>query len=394
MNSKPVVLTFNRHYLPGYRAGGPIRTLSNIVDRLGKEIDFRIVTLDHDSRTNELFSDIVYNEWNAVGLAQVFYFNLRSISIRSLVKLFNEVKPDVVYLNSFFDNIFTQRILWARRFGLLGKVPIILAPRGEFSCGALSINKIKKKIYLNLVITAGLYSGLSWHVSSELEQEDLHRTLNFVCRKNVRVAMDLAPAGNQQQIERKVRKNGGPLRVCFLSRISPMKNLDFALKVLAQVKSSIVFTIYGPKEVASSYWAECESLIASCPPNIKVIYEGEVHPQAVKPTLAQHDLFFFPTRGENYGHVIHEALSAGLPVLISDQTPWNEVRKREVGWVFPLSSLDFFVEAIQEASNWTAEEHAAITRRAHSFAIEKATDSDVLVHNRNLFMNIIAGANQ
>lgn len=392
MNKKPVVLTFNRRYLPGYRAGGPIRTLSNMVDRLGNEIDFRIVTLDRDSGTNIPYSDILHGEWNAVGLAQVFYFQPRRVSIRKLVKLFNDVRPDVVYLNSFFDNIFTQRILWARRVGLLGNVSVILAPRGEFSSGALNLKRIKKMIYLRFAKTFSLSADLVWHASSEQERENLLRTLNFVRDKDVRVAMNLAPVEEQLEIAHKKRSNIEPLHVCFLSRISPMKNLDYALKVLMQVKSPVIFTIYGPKEI-TAYWEKCESLIASCPENIQVIYEGEVHPQLVKPTLAQHDLFFFPTRGENYGHVIHEALAAGLPVLISDQTPWNEVKRRDIGWVFPLSSFELFAEAIQEASNWTAEQRETIARRAQLFAIEKTTDSDVFIRNRDLFINPIEGVN-
>ena len=53
---------------------------------------------------------------------------------------------------------------------------------------------------------------------------------------------------------------------------------------------------------------ECEQLIATLPSNVLVIYGDTVHPDAVKQTMAGHDLFILPTRGENYGHVIHEAL--------------------------------------------------------------------------------------
>lgn len=392
MNKKPIILTFNRNYLPGYRAGGPIRTLANMVEKLGNEIDFRIITRDRDAGMDKPFDNISHSDWNRVSHAQVLYLKPENISLYRLVKIFKEVQPDLIYLNSFFDNIFTQRILLARRLGRLGMTPVILAPRGEFSSGALGLKRLKKFFYLYFTKTIKLYSNLIWQVSSEREQEDILRALAYVCSNDIRVAINLAPPSEQQQVKRNIRDKGEPLQVCFLSRISPMKNLDFALKVMAQVRLPVVFTIYGPKEVAS-YWAECESLIASLPPNIKVIYEGEVHPNAVKQTLSQHDLFFFPTRGENYGHVIHEALAAGLPVLISDQTPWSEVQKREIGWVFPLSSLEPFVEAIQEASNWTAEQHEAIARRAQLFAFEKATDSDILAHNRDLFMNTIGRVN-
>ena len=63
------VLTINSHYLPGYRAGGPIRTLSNMVDPLGNELVFRIVTLDHDLGADESYRDVVQGEWGLLGKA-------------------------------------------------------------------------------------------------------------------------------------------------------------------------------------------------------------------------------------------------------------------------------------------------------------------------------------
>lgn len=388
MNKKPIVLTFNKFYLPGYRAGGPIRTLSNMVERLGNEIDFRIITLDRDAGTNEPFDNISHCDWNKVGHARVLYLNPENISLHSLVKIFKDVQPDVIYLNSFFDNIFTQRILWARRLGQLGKVPVILAPRGEFSSGALGLKWLKKKIYLRITKTIKLYSKLIWHVSSEKEQEDLLCSLSFVCSDDIRIAMNLAPSSELHQIKRKIRNNGEPLRVCFLSRVSRMKNLDFALKVMMKVSVPIVFSIYGPKSDAI-YWNECEALISILPDNIKVVYEGIVHPSTVKEKLAQHDLFFLPTRGENYGHVIHEALTAGLPVLISDQTPWNEVTKHKVGWACPLDAIDTFVRIIESVYGWSLDKHEETARLASSYAHEKTIDSNVIVQNKAIFISAI-----
>ena len=59
------------------------------------------------------------------------------------------------------------------------------------------------------------------------------------------------------------------------------------------------------------------------PPHVVVDYKGEVLPPDVPSVFASADLFVFPTKGENFGHVILEALSVGTPVLTSDQTPWR-----------------------------------------------------------------------
>lgn len=384
LNNKPIVLTFNKFYLPGYRAGGPIRTIANMVDRLGDSFDFRIVTLDRDAGDADPYANIQTDTWIRVGKAQVMYLPAKHVSLSRLVSISREVTPQVIYLNSFFDPTFTQRVLWARRLGLLHPAPFILAPRGEFSVGALQLKHLKKQLYLYGSTLVRLYHNLTWQASSEFERADIQRELPFVRNGDIVEAMDLAPIDDEGCVVSSVRKEDTPLRVCFLSRISPMKNLDFALRALARVKSEVVFTIYGPKEVPT-YWAECEALIACMPSNVRVNYERELLPAEVRTTLSQHDLFLFPTRGENYGHVIHETLGAGLPVLISDQTPWGEVAARKVGWVHPLSDIDAFAFAIDDYASWASERVAEIKARAAAYARERAVNREVLEANLSLF---------
>ena len=66
------ILVFIDLYLPVFRAGGPLRTLLNMVELLGREFEFFIITRDHDFGTNEPFCNVKNNSWNKVGLANVF----------------------------------------------------------------------------------------------------------------------------------------------------------------------------------------------------------------------------------------------------------------------------------------------------------------------------------
>jgi len=67
---KPVILTFVGCYLPGYRGGGPIRTIANMVDRLGDEFEFRIITMDRDLGDVKPYENVKVDSWNAVGKEQ------------------------------------------------------------------------------------------------------------------------------------------------------------------------------------------------------------------------------------------------------------------------------------------------------------------------------------
>lgn len=386
MKDRPVILTFNKFYLPGYRAGGPIRTLANMVDRLGDYFDFRIVTLDRDAGDTNPYPAIQPGKWTPMGKAKVMYLSIGDITISKLANITLDAGPQAIYLNSFFDPTFTQRVLLARRLRKLGEIPIIVAPRGEFSEGALKLKRLKKLAYLHLSRILGLYRNLTWQASSKHELKDIQRSLPFINAKDIVEAMDLAPNDGIEIFTPSQRKDGEPLRICFLSRIAPMKNLDFALKSLAEVRSEVIFRIYGPKE-DSNYWQKCKAMMEALPSNIHASYEGEVVPAEVKSTLSKHDLFFLPTRGENYGHVIHEALSAGLPVLISNQTPWTTVQEHGVGWALGLADPKAYACLIDDYARWQNERINEIKFRAHNFAIERAVDHNTLEANINIFLS-------
>ncbi|MPM58709.1 Glycosyltransferase Gtf1 [bioreactor metagenome] len=148
-------------------------------------------------------------------------------------------------------------------------------------------------------------------------------------------------------VAKKLVKTAGSCKIIFISRIVPKKNLTFALNVLKNVKGEITFDIYGAKEDLD-YWKKCERLIDNLPPNITVTYCGLAPHQEVNSIFQRYDVLLFPTHSENYGHVIIESLLAGCPVIISDQTPWNDVNATGAGWAIPLNKPSDFSNALQK----------------------------------------------
>src|SRR5579859_5194280 len=92
-----------RHYLPGWKGGGPVRSLSNLVNTLGKEFTFWIITSDRDLGDKTPYEGIKSNQWHSVGNANVIYMSMGSSSWLGWRKLLHEVQPDLLYLNSFFS---------------------------------------------------------------------------------------------------------------------------------------------------------------------------------------------------------------------------------------------------------------------------------------------------
>lgn len=388
MNKKKQILTLTAFYLPGYKGGGPIRTIASMVDILGDEFDFRIVALDRDLGCDEPYPGIIVNEWKQVGKAQVMYVAPGALTFTFLRHLINSTPHDVLYLNSCFSTRDSIMPLLLRRFGLIHSPVTIVAPRGEFSKGALNLKYYKKKIYLSGVKLFGLYRNITWQASSLHEKEDIlaifsQTRLNAEV-SSIAIAPDLSQPGKSAKGYKRESKNTGVLKAVFLSRISPMKNLAGALSMLGRVKGEVIFDIYGPLEDLL-YWEKCQNIIKTLPVNVRVQYKGIVSHNQVVEVFQNYHLFFFPTLGENFGHVIIEALVAGCPILISDQTPWRNLETAGVGWDIPLDQPEKFTELLQQCVDMDNASMQEFSARAMEYGLEKALDADVIRQNRELF---------
>lgn len=335
-------------YLPGFKAGGPLQSVANIVENLGNEFDFWIITSDRDLGDSAAYPNIALERWHRVGAASVIYLP-KGYGSRALAELIRGTSHDQIYLNSFFSFNFSILPLLLMKLGVIPRVRTVLAPRGEFSRGALAIKPIKKKLFITASKLSGLHEGVTWQASSDYERADIKRVLG-VGEQRIRIASNLSRVCIRVDTHRPSNR----VRIAFISRISPKKNLSFALEALARVRSEAEFFIYGPIEDLK-YWAQCQAQMKSLPANIKVSYEGVLEPSTVVDTVGRFDLFFLPTKGENFGHVISESLSAGTPVLISDQTPWRHLKATGVGADLPLADVSAFSLYIDEFCGKSAD---------------------------------------
>ncbi|SMC26711.1 Glycosyltransferase involved in cell wall bisynthesis [Desulfacinum hydrothermale DSM 13146] len=363
-----------------------------MVDHLGSEFDFLIVTSDRDATDSYPYPNISVNAWNSVGKANVCYVPPQRRTLRFLAQLMRETPHDILYLNSFFDPVFTLQPLLARRLGLIPNRPTLIAPRGEFSQGALALKRWKKKPYLSIAKKLGLYRHLFWQASSRYEAEDIRCSMGrAVSARKIHIAPNLPSICCFQKDHARSRTQQNYLRVVFLSRITPMKNLDFAMKVLPRVSVPVKFDIYGPIR-DQTYWEQCQKITAMMPEHVSVRYHGAITNDRVLTTLSEYDLFFLPTAGENYGHAILEAMMAGLPVLISDQTPWRNLETQGLGWDLSLDEPERFVRAIEQEAQLPPDQRLMRKRRIKKQAANYVMNSEAVNQNRIMFLEISRSA--
>lgn len=376
------IFLFADFYLPGFKGGGPIRTIANMVDQLGDEFNFALYTADRDLGDAAPYASVQPNTWQRVGKADVFYASPERGWVLRLWKTIANFQGNTIHLNSFFAFRFSILPLFFWRI-LKPRAAVILGPRGEFSEGALNLKKDKKKIFISVARKLGLYKNILWHASSEFEAADIRRVMGDDVK--IHVAIDIASPKANMTLKEKLP--GAPLRVVFVSRISPKKNLLGAIEVLKQSKSQVLFDVYGPAEDAV-YWAACQEAAKLLPQNICFQYCGALEPVQVPDKLAEYDLFFLPTLGENFGHVIAEALSSGLPVLISDTTPWRDLAEKSLGWDIPLNQVDRFAECIEACAAKSPEEYMQWRQSIRDWALKNIGNQEAIEQNRRLFLNL------
>lgn len=342
--SKRKVLVFIDWYLPGYKAGGPIQSVANIISQLKTDFDFNVITSDTDLHETQPYTAIKSDAWNDVNGTPVYYFSTLKQSYRNLKTLMQHEQFDFIYINSLFSKFFALYPLLLARINSKN-TKIIIAPRGMLGEGALQLKATKKKVFLALAKISGVFKKVTWHASTPLEAIEIKNV--FGADAKVLVALNLSKPRAVIPIQR--IKKANELRLVFLSRISPKKNLLAIQRYLSAITDihQIAFDYYGPIDDIA-YAEQCATAFKTLPSHIKASYKGVLHPESITQVLSNYHLSILPTLNENFGHSIVESWVAGCTVLISDQTPWNNLEENKTGFVVALNNDNGFVSVLKK----------------------------------------------
>lgn len=350
------VLATSGVFEPGYRGGGPVRSVARILDTAPPQVEVCLVTSDRDLGAPRPYPGLS-GVWVVRGHSRVFY--LPTNKIRQWLRLLRELRAirfDLLYVNSLWSPRFTLAPVLAARLGVLQVRRVLVAPRGELSPGALALKSVKKRIFLRLWGPVLRGMGTVWHASADREAAEIRAVCPWAHVEVNCDPVDLPPEPHPGD-----GPHDGPVRLVFVGRISPKKNVLTTLTALLRVAAPVRFDVYGPVE-DETYWEFCQVLVTRMPAHVQVSYRGPLAPSAVCATFAGYDAFVFPTLGENFGHVIAESLSASCPVVCTDSTPWTPVLQAGGGAI--VTSVESLTRelsrlaALTPAERWSARQRA------------------------------------
>lgn len=370
-------------FFPGKKYGGPPVSIDNFCTLMNK-YECYIITRNHDLGDKKPYSNIKTG-WSERNNCKVLYLTDKEYGYKKFEEGIKKIRPDIIYLQGLFQDCIIPCLILAKRY----KIQVLLAPRGELCDGAFK-KKYKKIPYIIFIKMLRLSDNIHFQATSEEEKSAIIKWLQ-VKEEKVDLLSNIPSIPTYK--ETKSNKKSGEANFIFLSRIVSKKNLLSVIEYMFHVKGSIQLDIFGAVE-DKEYWNECKKKICMLPNNIKVKHKGVLSHDQVHDAFRKYDAFIFPTLSENFGHVIAEALMVGCPVIISDRTPWSDVRSVEGGWSIPLVKSEQYIEAIQEVVNADEEKENLFKKNILRYINKKMNINDLKKKYYTCFQKLITEKNR
>ena len=222
-------------------------------------------------------------------------------------------------------------------------IKIIVSPRGSLSKDALNISKYKKYFFKKICGQDKLLRGCDGFHATSIKEKDEIRTLEY------KQPIAVIPNGIDIPSSYKENFNKEKTKFLYLGRIHPIKGLDLLIKAWKKVDDkNISLDICGYYEDLK-YYKSLKMLTKKL--NIKnITFSKEVVGEEKKQKFIENDILILPSKSENFGLVIAEAMSYGLPVIVSENTPWEFIEEKKCGWIVKLNEKSI-ISTIEFAKN-------------------------------------------
>jgi len=267
-------------------------------------------------------------------------------------------------------DIVHHHALWLRTLGYAAqhskrrRVPLVISPRGMMSTWAWGHHGWRKTLARTFIHPRALECATAWHATSLEERDDIRARGfdQFVCISPNGVSTPSATArADARAVWSQLCPELVPDRTAlFYGRFHQKKRvIELIDSWLENAPAAWTLLMVGVPEQYTP--AELEAYVARAGAAGRVrAFDGSGRPAPY--SIAS--LFLLPSHSENFGLVIAESMANGIPVLVTDTTPWHEVNDRKCGWCVPWSE---FGKALRNATSLPASELQMMGEAAEKF---------------------------
>lgn len=202
---------------------------------------------------------------------------------------------------------------------------LVHSPRGMLAPVALSISRIKKRLFWWLFQGPAVRAAACLHATGEQEYRDLRRS-------GLHAPVAVIPNGVELPLERPAGDPDAPRRLLYLGRLHPIKGIDVLLRAWRRVQLELAgweLEIAGPD--VAGYERRLRQLGGELGVE-RAFFTGPAYGDDKTAAFWRADLYVLPSRSENFGLTVGEALAHGLPVITTRGTPWSDLEKEDCGW--------------------------------------------------------------
>jgi glycosyltransferase involved in cell wall biosynthesis len=366
------------YFHPFSDAGGPIRSIENILQYFTAGSNICILTSCSDYNNKPLPSGYLVNK---IVKDRVTGHKIAYVSkcLTGLFFLFRSVKPnDIVYINGLFKPSLNL-------IPILISNKLIICPRGMLQSNLLNQKSVVKHLYLSLLKFIFLFKNVQWHATTK--QEALEITSVFCKQTNIKVISNIPV--KPSAVSKKYIKQPQTLSLVYYGLIVENKGLLTFIQTLKTLNYPVSLDIYGSVK-DQTYWKLCQQQINDNNSLASFNYKGHANPADSQNILAGYDALVLLTKGENFGHSIYEALSVGTPVIISDKTPWVfEGSSKPAGWLVNYVKNEFDTQRLKQVLealyNMDTNTYSLSSTNAHKYAVDFYNTHDFKTQYTALF---------
>jgi len=366
------------YFHPFSDAGGPIRSIENILSLLKPSFNISLLTSNQDYNGNILPKGI---NSNIIQIEPITGCNTLYISttLKGLITSCNTIKcADTVYINGLFKPtlIFVP---------IIKSNKLIVAPRGMLQKPLLKQKWFQKRLYLSVLKLIFFFKNVKWHATTEQEASEIKSV--FGNKSDIKVISNIPV--NPYKVAKSTSKDSRSLSLVYYGLIVENKGLLTLIQTLKSLNLPILIDIYGSIK-DQSYWEKCLQEINSNNSPATFNYLGHANPSESQTILAKFDAFILLTKGENFGHSIYESLSVGTPVIITNTTPWKfEDSSNPPGWIINYDDHNFDIDTLKQTLtilyHIDNDAYALSSKAAHAYAIDFYNRHDFKKEYTDLF---------